>query len=96
MDTQNNPPVIIQGPITRIRARQLHLEVSSFLSTFSYEFENRLLPNEYIVIRNHGEDQRTVGEDLQGGEGQQGRARQDGGPNQVNFESTSESRSSQR
>jgi hypothetical protein len=47
----------IQGPITRGRARQLNLEVSSFLSTSFYDFENRLLTNDYIMIRNEGEDQ---------------------------------------
>ncbi len=55
-DTYNNPPPVIQGPITRARARQLNLEVSSFLYSSLYDFENRLLPNEYIVIRNKGED----------------------------------------
>ena len=48
-------PLDIQGPITRARARQLNLEVSSFLSTSLYVPENRLLPNDYIMIRNHGE-----------------------------------------
>ena len=94
-DTQNNPPLDIQGPITRARARQLNLQVSSFLSTSLCDYKNRLLPNDYIVIRNHGEDQRIVGEGLQGREDQQRRASQDKGSNQFDFESTSESRSSQ-
>jgi hypothetical protein len=42
----NNIPV----PITRARARQLNLEVSSFLKPSFYTFENRFLPNDYIVI----------------------------------------------
>jgi hypothetical protein len=54
LDTHNKPPLDIQGPITRARARQLNLEVSSFLSTTLYNFENKMLPNDYIVIRNHG------------------------------------------
>jgi hypothetical protein len=54
LDTNNNPPLNVQGPITRARARQLNLEVSSFLNSSSYDYENRLLPNDYIVIRNHG------------------------------------------
>jgi hypothetical protein len=28
LDTNNNPPLNVQGPITRARARQLNLEVS--------------------------------------------------------------------
>jgi hypothetical protein len=53
--THNDPLLDIQGPITRARARQLNLEVSSFLSNSLYDFENRLLPNDYIVLRNEGE-----------------------------------------
>ena len=87
-------PLEIQGPITRARARQLNLEVSSFLSTSLYVPENRLLPNDYIMIRNHGEHQEILGEGLGGGEDQQGRPSQGGGPNKVDFESVSESRSS--
>jgi hypothetical protein len=35
--------------------RQLHLEVSSFLSDTFHTFENRLLPNDVILLRNNGE-----------------------------------------
>ena len=35
--------------------RQLNLEVSSFLSDPFHTFENRLLPNDVILIRNIGE-----------------------------------------
>jgi hypothetical protein len=87
-------PLDIQGPITRARVRQLNLEVSSFLSTSLYVFENRLLPNDYIMIRNHGEHQEILGEELGGGKDQQGRPSQGGGPNRVDFEFVSESRSS--
>jgi hypothetical protein len=38
--------------------------VSSFLSTSFYELENILLPNDYILIRNEGEDQRIREEEL--------------------------------
>jgi hypothetical protein len=48
----HNTPLDIQGPITRAHARQLNLFVSSFLSTSFYDFENRLLTNDYIIIRN--------------------------------------------
>jgi hypothetical protein len=66
LDTNNNPPLNVQGPITRARARQLNLEVSSFLNSSSYDYENRLLPNDYIVIRDHGEGQGILEEGLGG------------------------------
>jgi hypothetical protein len=66
LDAHNTFPLDIQGPITRARAPQLNLEVSSFLSTSTYDFENRLLPNNYIVIKNQGEDQEMHGEGLGG------------------------------
>jgi hypothetical protein len=94
LDAHNTPPLDIQGPITRARARQLNLEVSSFLSTSTYDFENRLLSNDYIVIRNQEEDQEMHVEGLGGVEIQQGSASQVGDPIQVDFDSTSESRSS--
>jgi hypothetical protein len=68
--THNDPLLDIQGPITRARARQLNLEVSSFLSNSLYDFENRLLPNDYIVLRNEGEVQETHGGGLGGVEDQ--------------------------
>jgi hypothetical protein len=82
-DTNNNPPLNVKCPITRARARQLNLEVSSFLNSSSYDYENRLLPNDYIVIRNHGEGQEKLGEGLGGVEDQQGHTSQEGGPNQL-------------
>jgi hypothetical protein len=81
MDTNNTPLVDVQGPITRARARQLNLQVSSFLCTYSCAFENSVLPNELIVLRNEGKDQQGHGEGLGGVEGQQGRSDQGGGPN---------------
>ena len=81
--------------LTRARARQLNLQVSSFLSKSLYDFENRLLPNDYIVLRNHGEDQGMHKGGLGGVEDQQGRRSQGGGPNQVDFEPVSESRTSE-
>jgi hypothetical protein len=83
LDTNNNPPLNVQGPITRARARQLNLEVSSFLNSSSYDYENRLQPNDYIVIRDHAEGQGILGEGLGGMEDQQGRTSQEGGPNQL-------------
>jgi hypothetical protein len=83
LDTNNNPPLNVHGPITRARARQLNLEMSSFLNSSSYDYENRLLPNDYIMIRDHGEGQGILGEGLGGVEDQQGRTSQEGGPNQL-------------
>jgi hypothetical protein len=81
MDTNNTPLVDVQGPITRAHARQLNLQVSSFLCTYSCAFENSVLPNELIVLRNEGKDQQGHGEGFGGVEGQQGRSDQGGGPN---------------
>jgi hypothetical protein len=82
----------IPGP--RARARELNLEVSSFLKPSFYTFDKRLLPNDYIVIRNKGEDQNMHRKGLGGVEVQQEGARHGGDPNQVDFESVSESRNS--
>ena len=95
LDAQDDPTLDIQGPITTARARQLNLQVSSFLSNSLYDFENRLLPNDYIVLRNHGEDQGMYKGWLGGVENQQGRQSQGGGPNRVDFEPVSESRTSE-
>jgi hypothetical protein len=94
LDAHNTPPLDIQGAITRARARQLNLEVSSFLSTSTYDFHNRLLPNDYIVIRNQGKDQEMHVEGIGSVEVQQRNASQVGDLIQVDFESTSESKSS--
>jgi hypothetical protein len=79
--THNDPLLDIQGLITRARARQLNLEVSSFLSNSLYDFKNRLLPNDYIVLRNEEEVQETHGGGLGGVEDQRGRPNKDEGPN---------------
>ena len=96
MDANNTPQAEVQGPITRARARQLNLQVILFISTYSCEFENSLLPNNLIVLRNKGEDQQGCEEGLGGVENQQGRSDQDGGPNQLDFISVSDSRNSPR
>ena len=93
-DAHNTPPLDIQGPITRARARQLNLEVSSFLCSSLYDLENRLLPNDCIMIRNHGEDMESFGGMLGGVEDHQGRPSQGGGPNQFDFGHGSEYRTS--
>ena len=94
MDTNNTPQVDVQGPITRARARLLNLQVSSLLSNYSCDFENSLLPNDLIVLRNKGEDQQGRGEGLGGVEDQRRRPEQDGGPNRFDFDSVLDSRNS--
>ncbi len=94
MDTNNTPHVDIQGPITRARARQLNLQVISFLSNYSCAFESSMLPNDLIVLRNEGEDQHGCMKALGGVEDQLGRPDQDGGPNRFEFISVSDSRNS--
>jgi hypothetical protein len=74
LDIQEVPSLdiqTIQAPITRARARQLNLEVSSLLSVSVNNCENGLLPNFYNVIRNQGEVQGTHGEEHGGVEEQQ-------------------------
>jgi hypothetical protein len=93
MDT-NNTQVDIQGPITRARARQLNLQVISFLHNYSCAFESSMLPNNLIVLRNEGDDQQRHGKDLGGVEDQRGRPDQDGSPNQFDIVSVSDSRNS--
>jgi hypothetical protein len=73
LDTNNTSHMDMQGPIT------LNLEMSSFLYTFS-NFENSMLPNDVIVLRNKGEDQEVFGGRHGGGEDQTGRPSQAGGP----------------
>jgi hypothetical protein len=94
MDTNNTPQVDIQGPITRARARQLNLQVISFLRNYSCAFASSMLPNDLIVLRNEGEDQQGHGKDLGGVEDQRGCPDQDGSPNRFDFVSVSDSRNS--
>ena len=75
-DAPTDPPTIMQGPMTRAQMCQLNLEVSSFLSDTFLTFENRLLPNDVILLRNIGEGHeglrgRGGGEDDQQGDVQQ-------------------------
>jgi hypothetical protein len=46
------PSIELQGLIMRSRAQQLCRQVNSFLSSSANDLENRLLPNDLIVIRN--------------------------------------------
>ena len=69
-------------------------KVSSFQINLSSIFENKLLPNDLIIVRNHGDDEEDVGEEFGGVVDQQGQPSRVGGPIQVEFESASESRNS--
>ena len=71
-DVPTDPPTVMQGPMTRARMRQLNLEVSSFLRDPFHTFENRLLNNDVILLRNIGEGYEELGERYRGGEDQQG------------------------
>jgi hypothetical protein len=91
------PSIELQGPITRSRAQQLRCYVNSFLCSFTNDLENRLLPNDVIIIRNEGVDH---GEHAghQEGAGEPRKHTQHGGtPSQLgiqesDFKSNSESR----
>ena len=60
----------------------------------SSRFENKLLPYDLIIVRNHGDDDKDVGGEFGGVVDQQGQPIRVGGPIQVEFEFASESRSS--
>ena len=69
-------------------------KVSSFQINLSSGFENKLLPNDLIIVRNHGDDEEYVGEEFGCVVDQKGQPSGVGGPIQVEFESDSESRNS--
>ena len=68
--------------------------MSSFLSDHFRTFENRLLLNDVIFLRNIGEGHEELGGRDGGKYDQQGRPTQAGGPVQQEFESASVSRTS--
>jgi hypothetical protein len=89
------PPSIMQGgPMTQARRRQLNLGVSSFLSDPFYTFENRLIPNDVILIRNIGEGHEELRGSGGGDDDQPGRPIEVGGPTQHDFEFVSVFRTS--
>ena len=93
-DVPTDPPTVMQGPMTQARMRQLNLEVSSFLSDPFHSFENRLLPNNVILLRNIGEGHERLRGHGGGDDDQQGRPTETEGPIQHDFESVSASRTS--
>jgi hypothetical protein len=91
------PSIELQGPNTRSLAQQLRHQVNSFLCSSTNDIENRLLPNDLIVIRNQGVDHgEYAGHQEDAGEPRK-HAQHGGGPCQFgiqesDFESNSESR----
>ena len=55
--SDHEPMPNIQGPITRARARQLNYQVKLFLVSHKLVTENRLLPNNVLLVRNLDKDQ---------------------------------------
>ena len=84
----------MQGPMIRARMCQLNVEVSSFLSNPFHTFENRLLPNDVILLRNIGEGHEGLRGRGGGDDDQQGRPTETRGPVQHDFESASASKTS--
>ena len=84
----------MQGPMTRARMRQLNLEVSSFLRDSFHTFDNRLLPNDVILLRNIGDGHEGLRGHGGGNDDQQGRPIETGVLIQHDFESASASRTS--
>jgi hypothetical protein len=80
----------MQGPITRARARQLDLQVhSNLVNCFS---ELTLGSMNVLLIRNNGEDQQGLGEGQEVKEEELGRPHQGRVHVQLDFDSTSDSR----
>ena len=94
LDAPADPPTIMQDLMTRARRRQLNLEMSSFLSDPFHTFENRLLPNDVILVRNIEEGHDGLRGRGGGDDDQQGRPTENRGPVQHDFESASASRTS--
>ncbi|WVZ83985.1 hypothetical protein U9M48_031071 [Paspalum notatum var. saurae] len=82
-DDEDITPMVMQGPITRARAKQLNQQVSSFLGARNSTYKDGMLPNDiidYIVLRNLEEDHEGLGDQHGPEEGPKGRPSQDGGP----------------
>jgi hypothetical protein len=91
------PSIELHGPITTSRAQQLRRQVNSFLCSSANDLENRLLPNDLIVIRNQGVDHGEHAGHQDGAGEPRKHAQHGGSPSQFriqesDFESNSESR----
>jgi len=83
MHVTDTPPMVMPGPLTRARTRQLNQQVSSFLSSNAYMCGDGILLNgtvDLIVLRNLGEEQEGLGNQQGRGEKQGRRPSQVGGP----------------
>jgi hypothetical protein len=80
------------GHITDFIQRCILSMVSLFLYAFIDNSENRLLPNNVMMIRNYGENKEGLKERRGGAKEQQRRPSQVGVPIQVELESNSDSR----
>jgi hypothetical protein len=67
--THDDSPVAIQGPIIRAHAHQLQYQVKSFLSSTSCQLQDRLLPNEILIVRNGGQAYEGLNNQLGGAQG---------------------------
>jgi hypothetical protein len=67
--THDDSHVAIQGPITRACTCQLHYEVKSFLSCTPCQLQDRLLPNEILIVRNEGQAYEGLNNQLGGAQG---------------------------
>jgi hypothetical protein len=95
----DDSPIAIQRPITRAPAHQLQYRVKSFLSSTPCQLQDRLLPNEILVIRNEGQAYEGLKNELGGAQGcgqgagpETGRAQHDGGLRRDGSESYSDFR----
>ncbi|WVZ70415.1 hypothetical protein U9M48_019086 [Paspalum notatum var. saurae] len=90
-DDEDITPMVMQGPITRARAKQLNQQVSSFLGARNSSYKDGMLPNDiidYIVLSNLEEDHEGLGDQHRPGGGPKGRPSQDGGPILLGDETT--------
>ncbi|WVZ72338.1 hypothetical protein U9M48_020813, partial [Paspalum notatum var. saurae] len=81
-DDEDIAPMVMQGPITRTRAKQLNQQMSSFLGARNSTYKDGMLPNNIIdyIVRNLGEDHEGLGDQHGPGGGPKGRSSQDEGP----------------
>jgi hypothetical protein len=82
--------------ITDFIQRCILSTVSLFLYAFIDDSDNRLLPNNVMMIKNYGRDEEGLKERRGGAKEQQRRPRQVGVPIQVELKSNSDSRNSPR
>jgi hypothetical protein len=67
--THHDSPVTFEGPITRAHACQLQYQVMSFLCSTPCQLQDRLLPNEILIVRNGGQAYEGLKNQLGGAQG---------------------------